>query len=86
MKVSYIELSQQGPVSKLKCFYQTKRVYGEFYLVIDNDRQLIEFQQKDPYYARELVEAFAETMGIRLDDGWGEDWASYWERTQEDEG
>ncbi len=70
---------------RFKCFLADGNRYGEFFLTTNWSERTITFEAKDPYYARELIEAFAETMGLRLADGWGEDHASYWEGNRKDE-
>ncbi len=88
VKVVVLKTDHENGRQRYKCFLEQGRRYGEFFLTFDWCEETFTFEQKDPYYARELIEAFAETMGLRLDDGWGEDYASYWEGngSEEDRG
>jgi len=62
MTVSYTLLDRQDGWTKLKCFFGEHGRYGEFFLKVNKDKGLIEFEAKDDYYADVLTAEFEAAM------------------------
>ncbi len=66
MTVNFILMRKDGPRARIKCFFESGRQYGEFYLNVDAEREELTSELKDEGYAPILVSAFADAMGFPL--------------------
>ncbi len=64
MKVTFMKLTSNDGWSMLKCFYDEPEGYGEFFLKINQEKGLIEFEPKDGYYEQVLTDAFRAAMRL----------------------